>query len=65
MEVIGTEEAVKERTMEKILIWIAWRLPKTLVKWCGIRIGAFATQGEYGDTIVPELGFMDAMKRWD
>ena len=50
---------------EKIWIWIAWRLPKKLVMWCGYRIGAFATQGRYGDTIVPELGFMDAMKRWD
>ncbi len=50
---------------EKILIWIAWRLPKTLVRWCGFRIGAHATQGKYGTTIVPELGFMDAMKRWE
>ena len=50
---------------EKIVLWIAWHLPKTLVMWCGFRIGAHATQGEYGTTIVPELSFMDAMKRWE
>ena len=50
---------------EKIILWIAWRLPKTLVMWCGFRIGAHATQGAYGTTIVPELTFMDAMKRWE
>ena len=51
--------------IEKILIWITWRLPKSLVMWCGFRIGAYATQGKYDTQIVPELGFMDAMKRWE
>jgi hypothetical protein len=52
------------RPNEKIWIWIAWRLPGKLVMWCGYRIGAFATMGEYGTTIIPELTFMDAMNRW-
>ena len=51
--------------MEKLWIWIAWHLPKMLVMWCGMRIGAKATTGKYGDTVVPDLTFMDAMGRWN
>ena len=45
--------------------WVAWRLPKSLVMWSYIRVGAHATTGQYGDTVVPELSMMDALKRWD
>lgn len=45
--------------------WIAWKLPRRLVKWCGYRIGAEATTGEYSNQEVPALTFMDAMRRWD
>lgn len=54
-----------KKIVETICIWIAWRLPKTLVMWCGYRIGAHATSGEYAPTDVPGVSFMDAMKRWD
>lgn len=49
---------------EKMWIWIAWRLPRPLVMWASIRLGAHATQGSYSSQVVPELGFMDALKRW-
>lgn len=50
---------------EKIAIWIAWRLPRYLVMWCYMRVGAHATTGAFGNTIVPELSMMDAIKRWE
>lgn len=50
---------------EKLLIFIAWHLPRSLVAWCAIRLGAHATQGQYSSQVVPELTFMDALKRWD
>lgn len=50
---------------ESALLWIAWRLPRKLVMWCYIRVGAHATTGRYGSTVVPELTMMDALKRWD
>lgn len=50
---------------EKIWMWIAWHLPRKLVLWCAMRVGAHATTGRYSDQIVPELKFMDAMQRWD
>lgn len=51
--------------MEKLCIKIAWLLPKRLVYWCAIRLGANATQGEYSNQIVPDLNFVDALKRWN
>lgn len=50
---------------ERAWRWIAWRLPKELVKWAAIRLGCHATQGEYSNQDVPSLYFMDALKRWD
>lgn len=50
---------------EKALMFIAWRLPKSLVMWCAVRVGANATQGNYSNQVVPDLKFMDALKRWE
>ena len=50
---------------DKLARWIAWRLPRAIVKWCGFRIGAHATQRQWSAQVVPELIFMDAMERWD
>lgn len=50
---------------EKLWIKLAWLLPKQLVYWCAIRLGANATQGNWSNKIVPELNFIDALKRWE
>jgi len=50
---------------EKLCFKIAWLVPKWLVYFCAIRIGAHATTGKYEKQIVPELTFMDALKRWE
>ncbi len=56
-------ELYKKR--EKFWIKLAWLLPHQLVMWSTIRVGAHATQGKFENQIVPELNFMDALKRWD
>lgn len=43
---------------------VAWVLPRRLVYWCAIRVGCNATQDEHSGQIVPDLLFMDAIKRW-
>lgn len=53
-----------KRMKEVILIWISWRLPRSLVYWCAIRLLVNATVGKYGNQVVPELLAMDALKRW-
>ena len=51
--------------LEKITMFIVWRLPKPIVYWSAIRLGAHATQGPYSNQVVPDLLFMDALKRWE
>lgn len=53
------------KRQEAALRWLVWRLPRGLVYWCYIRVGVHATTGRYGDTIVPELPMMEALKRWE
>lgn len=50
---------------EKIAMALAWHLPRWLVKWAYVRVGAHATTGQYENTVVPELSMVDALKRWD
>lgn len=52
------------RPREGFIRWIAWHLPRELVMWCFYRVGANATQGQWGNTNASELLFMDAAKRW-
>jgi len=51
--------------MDKIYIWIAWHLPKVVVKWCAIRMSAFATRGLYSSMDVSDLRIIDALDRWN
>lgn len=51
--------------MEKVIIWIAWHLPRRIAYWCTIRVGVNATTGQYSSQVVPELYFTDALKRWE
>lgn len=50
---------------EKLIMDLAWSLPRILVYWCAIRLISHATTGKYGDQIVPELLAMDALQRWE
>ena len=49
---------------EKLLLAVVWRLPKPIVYWCAVRLGANATQGQYGNESPTDLNFMTALKRW-
>lgn len=50
---------------DRVAMKVAWRLPKRVVKWCYVRVGAHATTGKYGNTVVPDITMMDALQRWD
>lgn len=49
---------------DRLCIWIAWMLPRRLVKWCAARLMAHATYGPYEDQVVSELTALDALGRW-
>ncbi len=50
---------------EKMMWALINRMPRRLVYWCALRVGVSATTGEYAQTVVPELRFMDAIQRWE
>ena len=49
---------------ERLMLWIAWHLPRRLAYWTFIRVAARGTTGEYGSTDVTTLTVIDAMQRW-
>ena len=48
---------------DKIIMWIAWHLPKELVKWCFVRVGANSTYKRPNEE-VPKIKMMDALGDW-
>ena len=55
----------RKQMLEKFMFWLAWKMPKSLVYFCAIRVGAHATTNKYADTVVPELTLVDAIERWE
>ena len=54
-----------EKLSTKLWLWAARQVPKKLVYWILIHVGAKTTTGKYSNTIVPEMTFMDALDRWE
>lgn len=50
---------------ERIWMFVAWKLPRSLTMWAAIRVIAHATTGVFGSQNVPELSAMDAIQRWE
>ncbi len=49
---------------DRFCMWLAWKLPRRLVKWCALRLMANATTGDHGHHIVSEVTILDALDRW-
>lgn len=63
---LACRRLTKAALTERFWIWLAWLLPHELVKWCGFRIGAYATgPASHPWETVPEITYMDVMARWD
>ena len=60
-----TDSIAVNRYVEKVTMWIAWRLPRYLVMWAAVRLMAHATQGKWGKESPSDISIMDALKRWD
>lgn len=48
---------------ERLLVWIAWQLPKELVSHVYARVVANYTR-RHGKIAVPDVKAMDALKYW-
>ena len=50
---------------EKICRWLLWQLLWKICYFAMIRIAAYATQGQWSTTVIPDLTVMDALPRWE
>ena len=60
MVLVGGHTTMKE----KIWYWIARKLPRSLVMWCGYRMAAYATSGPWSHEEVPGIDMMTMFDRW-
>lgn len=52
------------KLVEKICISLAWKLPKKLVYWCGVRMGAYITTGQFGSCSIEDFTIPEMLRRW-
>ena len=50
---------------EKFWMWLAWRMPRKLVYFCGIRMWAHATGPKWPTTEAPAITADLTLRRWD
>lgn len=53
-----------QRIKEKVYMWLAWRIPKTLAYWVFVRVFSNATTGAWSNEEVPGVTCEQAMRRW-
>ncbi len=51
--------------MERFWRWLAWLLPRELVKWATVRCASHATQGKWGLECITSVNALECIKRWD
>jgi len=51
----------RERSWERL----AWVMPRPLVYWCAVRVGAHATVGCWGETNPKIVSITAMLQRWD
>jgi len=54
-----------QRLGDRLGSWIAWHLPRSIAKWCTVRLAAHATTGPWANQEVPRLTIMEMLQRWD
>ncbi len=50
---------------DKFYMWLAWKLPRELIKWSSIRLISYATMGKYGKDHPDDVSVITALNRWD
>jgi len=50
--------------VERMIQWLVWRMPRSLVEAATIRMWAHATSGPWSGTVAPEVTVDAALRRW-
>lgn len=54
----------REKWTERLLMWIAWHLPRTLVGYCYVRVAAEASCGKFHDREMGTITAVEAYLAW-
>jgi len=54
-----------KRLKEKMWIEFTWMLPAKLVYWCGLRMAARATTGDYSHMVPDDVSIIDMLEVWE
>lgn len=44
--------------------WLAWHLPRGLIKHAALRVWIHATTEQWGDTLIQDVTMSECMRRW-
>lgn len=50
--------------IDRLLMNLAWKMPKRLVCWCAVRVWANASSGKWSDEEASDIRFVEALNRW-
>lgn len=50
--------------IDRLLMNLAWKMPKRLVSWCAVRVWVNASTGKWSDEEVLGIRFVEALDRW-
>lgn len=53
------------KRIDRLFLWLAYRLPPRLAMWAAVRVACYATTGEYENQIVPDLTIIEALGRYE
>lgn len=51
--------------LERLIMRVAWRLPRRIVYWCAIRVWAEATTGKWSNQLVSTVTIDQCLDRWE
>jgi hypothetical protein len=54
----------REKWTERLLMWIAWHLPRRLVGYCYVRVATEASVGEFRDREMGTITAVEAYISW-
>lgn len=64
--VVSPPQRVLMPLRQRIAVWLAWKLPRSVAYWAAIRVATYATQGfpQWRHSRVDRLSVMTMLKRW-
>lgn len=54
----------REKWIERLLMWLAWHLPRRLVGWCYVRVLAEASTGPFSQKEMGTITATEAYLAW-